>query len=68
MPREEQYQVSWEDGTLRIVMAYSNKGAARAFCVKYGVPTGGRFRVKKRGDSEWVSYTRTKNGLRTLSD
>lgn len=61
------WQVRHTDGTIRIVMAHSLRGAARIFCVTYAVETAGVFKVKERlGGNAWTVFTRTKVGIRML--
>lgn len=65
--RAKQYQVRHTDGTLRIVVGHSIRGAARIFVMEYAVEVGGRFAVRERlGGAAWEFFVRTKRGIRSL--
>lgn len=65
----KQYQVRWSDGTVRIVMGHSLRGAARIFVTSFAVNKGDIFKVRERlGGSAWTVFTRTKTGIRELGE
>ena len=67
MPAQKQYLVGLADGTLRTVVGYSLRGAAKQFCIHYNIPSGSEFKIKERGEGGWVYFTRTKVGIRELA-
>lgn len=67
MAKAVQYLVNTPGGQWRTIVAYSLKGAAREFCIKYHPMVGDQFMVKVRGGNDHAYFTRTKTGIRTLT-
>lgn len=60
---------SLEDGTMRTIMGYSLRGAARNFARQYRLTTGYQFQIRLResGDA-WSRFSVTSAGVRQLAD